>query len=463
MANQSISFNPCLLHGSATGLREIKCRIASLQAWYVSMVKKVLLAILAVAVIGLAGFLAFAYRPSIAAVTTPQQFDPALVARGEVLAAGGYCATCHTAKDGAPYAGGYPIRTAFGTLYSTNITPDVETGIGGWSEEAFRRAMHQGVARDGSHLFPAFPYDHFTGLSDQDVSALYAYLMTRPAVHAPATPNDVPFPLNWRALQAGWKLLFFKEGRYQPDAARDAEWNRGAYLAEALGHCGACHTPRNALGAEQRDKAYAGAVIDGWIAPALTSANPSPVPWSTPELAAYLATAVSTHHGTAVGPMSPVVHDGIAKLSPADQQALVRYTESLGGGDGRAAQAAPALVRAAAAEAAFVRDPAGRQFAAACAACHYNGGKAPVALRPDIALNSAASLDEPTNLIRVMLFGVASREGAPGVVMPGFGGLSDAELARLAGYIRRTHSGKPAWTDLEDKVAAVRAAGRGEH
>jgi mono/diheme cytochrome c family protein len=428
------------------------------------MVKRILLGIVALVVLGVVGVAALAYRPAIAPVTPPRQFAPGLIAQGQVLAAGGYCAACHTANGGQPFAGGYAMETGFGTIHSTNITPDPQTGIGNWSEAAFRRAMHEGVARDGSHLFPAFPYDHFTRLSDADVGALYAYMMTRTPVKAPPKPNALPFPLDVRALQAGWKLLFFKAGRFEANPARDAEWNRGAYLADALGHCGACHTPRNALGAEQRDHAYAGAMIDGWIAPALTAANPSPMPWTTPELAAYLTKGVSLYHGTAVGPMSAVVHDGLAKLSPADRQAVTRYIESLGGGDARAAQIASALTRATAAGiAATARsdDPDARLFTAACGSCHYGAGTAN-ALRPDIALNTAVALDDPTNLIRVILHGVGARQGAPGIVMPGFIGLTDRDVARLAAYIRKSQSARPVWTDLESKVAAVRAQGRGE-
>ncbi len=426
------------------------------------MIRRILIALLALGVLGIAGVFALAWRPAIAPVATPV-FAAEQVARGEVLAAGGYCATCHTTKGGWPYAGGRAMKTGFGTLYSTNITPDTETGIGGWSLAAFDRALREGVSRDGSQLFPALPYDHFTKLSNADVAALYAYVMTRPAVKAPATPNGLPFPLNIRAFQAGWKLLFFKPGRFVPDPAHNATWNRGAYLAEALGHCGACHTPRNALGAEKADAAYAGAAIDGWIAPALTRANPSPIAWTTPELTAYLGTGISQYHGTAAGPMSAVVHDGLAKLSPDDQRAVVTYIESLGGGDARAAAAAPVLARAMAADAARPGyDADARLFTAACASCHYNSGAAPNALRPDLALNSAVSLDDPTNLIRVILYGVAAGEGAPGIVMPGFTGFSDADVARIAAYIRRSRSDRPAWADLPAKVAAVRAAGRGE-
>jgi len=227
--------------------------------------KRLLIGLAVVLALGLLGFAAIAWKPAIAPIVPPAAaaFAPDMVARGEVLAGAGYCATCHTAKGGAPYAGGYPMVTSFGTIYSTNITPDPETGIGAWSKDAFRRAMHEGVARDGSHLFPAFPYDHFSKLTDGDVEALYAYMMTREPVRASAPANTIPFPLNIRALQAGWKLLFVRLGRFEPDAGRGPEWNRGAYLAEGISHCGACHTPRNLLGAEDHSRDYAGAAIDG--------------------------------------------------------------------------------------------------------------------------------------------------------------------------------------------------------
>jgi mono/diheme cytochrome c family protein len=195
------------------------------------MGRRFLIGVVAIGVLGILGFGALAWRPAIAPIAppAPESFAPALVAKGEALAGGGYCAECHTAKGGQKFAGGYPMPTPFGVLYSTNITPDPETGIGTWSEAAFARAMHEGVARDGSHLFPGFPYDHFTKLSDDDVKALYAYFMTRPTVRAPAPANTIPFPLNVRALQEGWKILFFRSGRFEPVAGRSAEWNRGAY------------------------------------------------------------------------------------------------------------------------------------------------------------------------------------------------------------------------------------------
>ena len=429
------------------------------------MLKPILIGAAAALVVGVVGFGAFAWRPAIGKITPPtaSAFAPDQIARGEVLAGAGYCATCHTAKGGQPFAGGYPMKTSFGTIYSTNITPDAQTGIGTWSEAAFRRAMHEGVARDGSHLLPALPYDHFTKVSDADISDLYAYMMTRPAVAAPAKRNGIPFPLNIRALQAGWKLLFFKPGRFQPDPAKSAQWNRGAYLAEGLSHCGACHTPRGLLGAEKRDKAFAGAAIDNWIAPPLTSANPSPAPWDQGELVAYLRTGISRYHGVAAGPMAPVVHDGLAKLPEADIQALAVYFADRDGAASRASALAPALQKAAAADRLNVgpqNDPAARLYTAACASCHYNGVGQPNPLRPDLALNSAVNLDDPTNLVRVMLYGVSAKDGAPGVVMPSFNRFSDADVARLAAYLRATRTDKAAWPDLEKKVASIRAQGR---
>ncbi|AGH48197.1 MULTISPECIES: cytochrome c [Sphingomonadales] len=430
------------------------------------MLKRILIGIAAVLAVGLVGFGIFAWRSAIAPIQPPpaSAFAPELVARGEILASAGYCATCHTAKGGQAYAGGYPMETPFGTIYSTNITPDPETGIGAWPEAAFRRAMHEGVARDGSHLFPAFPFDHFTKLSDADISALYAFFMTRKPVVAPARDNGVPFPLNIRALQAGWKLLFFKPGRFQPQAAKSAEWNRGAYLAEGLSHCGACHTPRNMLGAERRPLVYAGALIDNWVAPPLNAGNPSPVPWDRDELIAYLQSGVSHYHGTAVGPMAPVVR-GLQRLPGSDINALAVYFSDRDGIEQRQGIAAPAVQQALATSSVgsgLTYDPAARLYTAACASCHYNGADAVNPLRPELALNSAVSLGDPTNLIQVILHGVGADDGVPGVVMPAFSRFSDADIARIAAYLRATRTRKGPWLDLERKVAQVRAHGPGQ-
>src|SRR5687768_14305547 len=184
-------------------------------------------------------------------------FDADVIAKGAQLAAMGNCNVCHTAPGGKAYAGGRPLKTPFGTVYGTNITPDPETGIGRWSEAAFARAMREGLDREGRHLYPVFPYDHFTKMTDEDIRALYAFVMTRQPVRAETPPNELPFPFNVRSAIGVWKHLYFEPGRFRPDPAQSAEWNRGAYLAEGLGHCGACHTPRNLVGAEKKSQDFA--------------------------------------------------------------------------------------------------------------------------------------------------------------------------------------------------------------
>jgi len=424
------------------------------------MRKRFLIGGVAIGVLGILGFGVLAWRPAIAPIAppAPTSFVPSLVAKGEALAGGGFCAECHTAKGGEMFAGGYAMATPFGAIYSTNITPDPETGIGTWSEAAFARAMQEGVARDGSLLFPAFPYDHFTKLSDEDVQALYAFFMTRAPVRSAVPENGLPFPLNIRYLQAGWRLLFFRSGRFEPDARKSAEWNRGAYLAESLSHCGACHTPRNLLGAEKAGNAYTGAAIDNWIAPPLTAANPAPVPWTRDELSSYLRNGFSVLHGSAAGPMAPVVH-GLSALSDQDVQALATYFADVDRANDRLASVGPTVSRAmsyASLGAGQDFDADARLYTAACASCHYNSGAVPLAMRPDLALNSALNLSEPTNLIQVVLRGINANDGIPGVVMPSFETLGDADIARIAAHLRRTRTTLPPWPDLESKIAAMR-------
>jgi mono/diheme cytochrome c family protein len=259
-----------------------------------------LLAVIAVLVLGLAGL---SWRPAIAFITLPEKtaFDETLIGKGRALALIGNCNDCHTRPGGVPYAGGRALSTPFGTIHSTNITPEPDAGIGRWSEDAFRRAMHEGVSRDGHHLYPAFPYDHFTKLTDDDVRALYAFLMTRAPVRAEIPPNDISFPFNLRPLIAGWKLLFFEPGRFQTVAGQDPQWTRGAYLVDALAHCGACHTPRNILGAERRSKFLAGGEAEGWHAPALDRSSTAPVAWTQDQLFIYLRRGFVEPHGVAAG------------------------------------------------------------------------------------------------------------------------------------------------------------------
>lgn len=420
------------------------------------MLKRIVLGLTVVAFVGLGGFAALAWRPSIDPIAPPpaSAFAPELVQRGADLAAVGNCAGCHTVSGGPAFAGGYAITTGFGIIHSTNITPDPKTGIGTWSEAAFRRALKEGVSQDGTHLFPAFPYDHYAKLTDADVAALYAFFMTRPPVVAEDKENTLPFPLNIRALQAGWKLLFFHPGPLVARADRSAAWNRGAYLAESLAHCSACHSPRNGLGAEITGKAYAGSVLDGRPVPALTAANEAPVPWSEAELAAYFRDA-SLYHGRAGGAMRSVVRDGLAKLPDGDIAALAVYFADIGETASRAAETERAIARAQAADRldlARMTDADAQLYTAACAVCHYNAPGRANPHRPELSFVTSLNAADPTALIRVILEGRKSQ-------MPSYAaGFSDRDVARIAAYLRATRTGSAPWPDLERSVATVRAA-----
>jgi mono/diheme cytochrome c family protein len=282
-----------------------------------------------VAAVAVTVLLAFAWRREIPAITPPPRasFEAPLIERGALLASAGNCIACHTVRGGLPFAGGLPLPTPFGKLYSTNITPDAQSGIGRWSLQAFVRSMRQGVDRRGSHLYPAFPYTHFTRVTDDDLGALYAYLMTRTPVSSPAPDNELTFPLGFRPLLAGWKMLFFEPGLYRSDPAHNAEWNRGAYLAQGLTHCSACHSPRNAFGAERKDQHLGGGVVEGWWAPALNGQSSSPVPWTLDQLTSYLRTGVAETHAIAGGPMQDVVRS-LAQLPEQDVRAIAVYVQS---------------------------------------------------------------------------------------------------------------------------------------
>lgn len=428
------------------------------------MVKKTLIGTIGLGILVLALFLIIAWEPSIDAVEPPGsgQFSQDQIDRGEVLAGLGNCQTCHTTDSGESFAGGLPIPTPFGTIYTTNITPDPKTGIGQWSEEAFARAMREGISRSGAHLYPAFPYTHFTKVTDQDIADLYAFLMTREPVRAQKPANSLGFPFNIRMLQAGWKLLFFDEGRYQADNSKSEDWNRGAYIAEGLGHCSACHSPRNPVGAEDESRAWDGAVVNNWYAPALNASNRSPVDWSTGEAFTYLRTGGSPFHGVAIGSMAEVVHAGLNKAPTEDIQSLAVWMSDLAGANDDAAQPgtqASAVISSA--HDRFAPAPSSGQgerlFAYACAACHYNDPSSPNAMRPDMSLNSAVSAPDPVNLIRATLHGVSLEEGISDVMMPGFANaLSDQDIASLLGYLRKTHTDQPAWNNLEQAISDQR-------
>lgn len=428
------------------------------------MIRPILVGVVGIAVLAAAGLAVYAYSPEIEALPSSaaaQAFDGESIERGRVLAAAGYCATCHTAEGGQPWAGNYPMETGFGTLYSTNITPDPESGIGLWSKEAFRRAMHDGVDREGKHLFPAFPYNHFTLMSDQDIDDIYAYIMSEvPAIESTQKENELPFPLNQRLLQAGWKMLFVDFGQYEPLADKSEEWNRGAYLVEGVAHCGACHTPRNAVGAEIESAQYEGAAIDRWIAPALTDNNEAAISWTASDFSEYLKTGGTRDHGIAAGPMGPVVHAGLRELSDSDLNAIGVYLGDQVGApadDGATNDIIAASLAAGKPEKTYRQHDGERLYVTACASCHYNSEQIELG-RPDLGVNSATRLDDPDNLIHVILDGVGNEEGLAGIVMPGYrDALDDQEVAAIAAYLRQSRTDKDAWPDLSNTVATIRA------
>jgi nicotinate dehydrogenase subunit B len=401
---------------------------------------------------------------SIAPIARPDAlvYSTETIARGKLLAALGDCAVCHTGASGVVNAGGRAIETPFGIIYSTNITPDVATGIGAWSYPAFERAMREGIDRDGRHLYPAFPYPHFAKATEADLQALYAYLMAQAPVRVDTPKNTLAFPFNLRPLMAGWNALFHEPSVFEADPAQSAVWNRGAYLVEGLGHCGACHSPRNALGAEKQSAYLAGGFAEGWEAPPLTSLSHAPIPWSEDELFAYLRTGESRFHGVAAGPMAPVVKE-LAALPDADIRAMAVYLSSFNG----KAMEKPAQQHLAAqletltgTRLALASAAGARLYEGACAVCHAVGGAPLFGSRPSLALNSNLHSNVPDNLIEVILHGIAAPASSDLGYMPGFkDSLTDDQLAELVSYLQAQFApGKPAWTDLP--AAVGRARGR---
>ena len=413
-------------------------------------------------VIGIGSAFALIWRSAIPEIAAPPAFDPALVAKGAQLAAIGDCAICHAAPNGAPYAGGAPLQTPFGAIYASNITPDRDTGIGAWSEAAFRRAMQDGVGRAGDFLYPAFPYTHYTHVTPADIGAIYAFLMTRDPVWAATPPTKLPFPLDIRAVMAGWNLLFLGHAPFTPDPAKDAAWNRGAYLVEGLGHCAACHSPRNALGAEDTSHPFTGGMADGWDAPGLTAAtSPAAIAWTADALYRFLRHGLDDQHAASAGPMGAVSHD-LSHVPESDVRAMAAYIASMTDPDGRAA-ADPAREQQVAANAAAAQnaprpqDEGAAIFAGACAGCH--GAGAPMMLngRPSLALGSSVTAATARNATQTILYGLQPGPGERGPWMPGFAAsLTDTQIAALLGYLRGRFTDRPAWPDLPDSVHRIR-------
>ncbi len=379
-------------------------------------------------------------------VATPQQ-----VARGAYLAIAGNCAACHTDRGGAPLAGGKGIATPFGTVYASNLTPDARTGIGAWSTAQFWRALHNGRSADGRLLYPAFPYPNFTEITRADSDALFAWLRTQVPVTQPNRPHALRFPYDQQAALAVWRALFFAPGVYTPEAGRSAQWNRGAYLVRGLGHCAACHSPRNAFGATRQSLELSGGLIplQHWYAPALAaSAEAGVADWSSADVAALLKTGW-TPRGATLGPMAEVVFRSTAHLDDADIAAMADYLRSLPQAPPRAAHAGDL-------------DPAARAHGAAlyrqhCAACHGADGEggrgAGGIVYVPLAGNRKVQLESPANLIHIVVDGgyPPTTAGDPRPYgMPPFGpSLKDEEIAVLASYVRN------AWGNAAPAVGAL--------
>lgn len=366
-----------------------------------------------------------------------------LVERGQYLARAADCEVCHTAPGGKPYAGGFAFHMPFGTIYSTNITPDKETGIGGYTDAQFLNAVHKGIRADGARLYPAMPFASYTLMTDEDALAIKAYLMSLAPVKAPARPNTLRWPYNQRSLVGLWSAFFNPDHRFKPVPAQSPEWNRGAYLAEAMGHCGECHTPRNLGYALDNRSKFGGAVTAGWRAHNISADADSGIGnWKTEDIVAYLGTGFANSHGVASGPMGEVVDHSLSYLTPGDLRALVVYLRSVpavsGDAPGRVMTPAPDSYKAGpAATLASAGDRMGeRIFAGSCAGCHDWTGVSP--LSPAATLTGTRSINDPsaTNVAQVVINGVHRRVPEDMLTMPAFGhSLNDKEIAAVANYV----------------------------
>lgn len=374
-----------------------------------------------------------------------------LVARGQALTIAGDCTSCHTVDPAKPFAGGKRIDTPFGAVFSPNLTPDRDTGIGGWSDDDFLRALRMGVSPNGAHYYPAFPYPSFTKLIRDDILAIRAYLATLAPVSNRTPPPELRWPLNYRVLMRVWNALFFTPGIIQPDQGKTAEWNRGRYLVEALAHCGACHTPKNAFGADKRDQALSGSMVQGMFAPRLDGAARSGLKsWSAGDIAEYLQSGRNGH--SHAGPlMSEVVLNSTSKMSDADVRAIAAYLKSLPAGTPEPQVTPPSPAQMSDGE---------RIYRGACVACHELDGSGAPRIYPPLPGNANLQSANPASTLRVILDGAqtVTTPRAPNAgSMPAYPKLTDQEIADVATYIRNSW-GNAAPAVTADEVAKARTA-----
>ncbi len=370
-----------------------------------------------------------------------QRAAPQEMSRGEYLARAGDCVACHTARGGEAFAGGLSMPTPFGTLYTPNITPDSETGIGKWSADDFWRALHEGRSRDGSLLYPAFPYPSYTKVVRADADAIFDYLKSLTPVRKRNRPHDMAFPFNQRKLLLGWRALYFESGEFSPHKGESAEWNRGAYLVQGLGHCDACHTSRNLLGATVKSKEFSGGVIplQDWYAPSLTSNREAGLgQWDVKDVVDLLRTGIS-RRGVVFGPMAQVVHDSLQYLSDADARAMAIYLKSI---VQESAPAEPTQIRPTEGQSREAYEQGAKLYDLHCKSCHQANGAGVPPIYPPLANNQAINMDYAVNPIRMVLFGgfpPATRGNPRPYGMPPFAyTLNDGEVAALVTFMRQS-------------------------
>ena len=373
------------------------------------------------------------------------------VERGRYSVKTGNCEGCHTVPGEAPFSGGRGLETPFGTIFTPNITFDPETGLGRWSKDDFWRAMHEGVAPDGSNLYPAFPYPHFTKMPRDEVDAVYDYLATIQPVKREKPENDLPFPLSWRTAISGWNMMYFQKGEFEPDPDQSDEWNRGAYLVEGPGHCAGCHTEKNIAGADKASAHLQGGLLENWSAPSIRGGRHGGLEhWSTEEIVAFLKTG-RNDRTAAFSTMSEVIELSTQHLAEADLRAMATYLKSLDSEARPVADSPSASVRAAGAAI----------YADSCNACHVSDGSGVPGMFARLSGSGKVRDTDPTTVIRVILEGarsVPTKAYPSPMSMPAYDWkLTDAQVAAVASYIRSSF-GNSAPAVSEREVAVIRKA-----
>jgi mono/diheme cytochrome c family protein len=376
-----------------------------------------------------------------------QQPSQETIARGKTLVEAADCASCHTADPAKPFAGGKRIDTPFGAVYSPNLTPDRQTGIGSWRDEDFYRALRFGTAPDGSRYYPAFPYPYFSKFTRDDISAIRAYLATLTPISNAASPPSLRWPLNYRVLMRAWAWLFFKPGILDPDQQKGTDWNRGRYLVEGAGHCGACHTPKNIFGADKKNGSFGGGLVQGWFAPRLDGSMRSGLKsWSTDDIAEYLQSGRNSK-SHADGLMAEVVLNSTSKMSDVDVRAIAVYLKDLAAVAPEPAVSPPPQAEMTAGAATYAR---------ACVACHEADGSGAPRIYPPLPGNANLQSRDPSSALRVILDGAqtVTTPRAPNAgSMPAYAKqLSDQDIADVTNYVRNS------WGNAAPLVTAAEVA-----